>query len=224
MTSAQRKCTSKWIHCNRCMENYMKKERKLYILSCYDVVCETCLMAGNKEKMCPVCKNIVRGFVICNNLPPKLKEMFHPRPWSLKFNRTSTVYKFQKKQRNSFLTGCKKLREFLKYLEKNRNTMKEDCKNMYLNHKQLKKDHSKLKGSVKRFKEMRAAKQRAQHGLYANRSHGFDMFEAQTKINRSISRSREISSTCHMMQTSRNENVFEISSDEDSSPSRSFYL
>ncbi|XP_055910827.1 RING finger protein vilya [Eupeodes corollae] len=216
-------CTSVWIHCNRCFHNYSDKDKTMYILSCYDVVCEKCIIIANKHEIkCLKCKNIVKGHPIGNNLTTNLKELFHPRPWSLKFEKTLSVLKFQTKQRNNFMNGCKKMKDFVKSMSKQRDHIKDECKTLYLLQEKKKKEKTKATAILRKLKQLNLAKKYANRGLEKRRpstssAFNFDM----ERINRR--NDRTIPSTCHIMSRSRNEDTFGFPSAEESA-STSFYL
>lgn len=95
-----------WIHCNRCFEIYIRKRRRIFLLSCNHMICEKCAttLATNhinvtSEVNCPICKNIQRYRVLCNVMPAHAKELLNPEPWREPNER---ILNFQTRHRESF--------------------------------------------------------------------------------------------------------------------------
>uniref|UniRef100_A0A1A9VYG4 RING-type domain-containing protein n=1 Tax=Glossina austeni TaxID=7395 RepID=A0A1A9VYG4_GLOAU len=66
-----------WIHCNSCYDLYVYKTRIFYLVAgCFHVLCVKCIRESHYK--CAVCNKAARACEINNNMPPHLKNLFHP--------------------------------------------------------------------------------------------------------------------------------------------------
>lgn len=98
-----------WIHCNQCYEQYVLKTRYFYLLACDHVLCVGCVqnisettINGPQTFKCSLCSKPTRACKLGNDMPPHLKELFHPEPYLDGLN-TYRVMVFQEKHRKRFL-------------------------------------------------------------------------------------------------------------------------
>ncbi|XP_023293423.2 RING finger protein vilya [Lucilia cuprina] len=133
-----------WIHCNRCYEQYINKKRHFYLLACDHVCCFECvenisetLINGPQIFKCPLCSRQTRACKLGNEMPPHLKELFHPDP-SLDGLNTYRIIAFQEKHQ----------KRFMDYLDRQYNTM-QDRKKEVIRIKELARKHYQQMGELK---------------------------------------------------------------------------
>lgn len=73
-----------WIHCYKCFEIFIKKQRQFFLLECRHILCGSCLSVEKKKTVCPICAEQTGFLAIGNNMPKHFRMLFHPNPSQFK--------------------------------------------------------------------------------------------------------------------------------------------
>ncbi|XP_018785487.1 PREDICTED: RING finger protein vilya [Bactrocera latifrons] len=146
-----------WIHCNRCLEIYIRKRRRLFLLSCNHMICEKCAttLAINhinvsSEVHCPICNKTQRYRVLCNVMPAHAKELLNPEPWREPNER---ILNFQAKQRDSFKKGMFRKRTEMEKVKRKCNALEINSKQKYEKYEQLRYERKQLEREILKIKK-----------------------------------------------------------------------
>ncbi|XP_014095270.3 RING finger protein vilya [Bactrocera oleae] len=147
-----------WIHCNRCFEIYIRKRRRIFLLSCNHMICEKCAttLATNhinvtSEVNCPICKNIQRYRVLCNVMPAHAKELLNPEPWREPNER---ILNFQTRHRESFKKEMFRMRSEMEKVKKKCIALEINSKQKYERYEQLRYERKRLEREVLKIKKL----------------------------------------------------------------------
>ncbi|XP_054085562.1 RING finger protein vilya isoform X1 [Zeugodacus cucurbitae] len=147
-----------WIHCNRCFEIYIRKRRRILMLSCNHMICEKCATTPSinhinvsSEVNCPICKKLQRYRVLCNVMPAHAKQLLNPEPWREPNER---ILNFQAKHRDSFKNGVFRRLSEVEKVNRKCQALENISKQKYERYEQLRNQRKQLEREVLKMKKL----------------------------------------------------------------------
>lgn len=101
-----------WIHCFKCLEIFIQKQRQFFLMECRHILCGSCMKKLNEKKaVCPICAKSIGFMMIGNSMPKPFRMLFHHNPSQIK-NCDWKIVSFQNDTRKHFSMGLLKMVSF----------------------------------------------------------------------------------------------------------------